>query len=715
MTRRRNRKRRKAIAAPEPPAPPPPKPSLGRRLLSNFRHWPEDRYGRWVLVALLLLATWSAYSWWNSLAGPTGGWLIDDYGNIVNNGGLIMHGFSWAHLWQAMWSFDAGPLGRPLSLASFALQRYFDGGFYPHRFKTVNLGLHLLAVVLLIGFTRALLLAWRRRFSAETSRLRVEWLALAIGAAWALHPMNLTPILYAVQREVILAALFTLGGLWLYVYLRERFTTTWPMLILLAVVVAVFTGIGALFKETGALLPLLTLLLEVFVFRFRDGEERTARKLWWLYVVLLLVPAVIGLHYTLPSVISGQGYVTREFNLGERVLTEGRVVVFYLGLILGPRLSAMALHHDDFTISTGLLSPPTTLLSFLLIAALFVLAWWLRRRRPLIALGIAWFFAAQVLTSTVFPLELAWEHRIYLADWGIILALAALVFLRMPAPAWQKFTFLQGLRLGERRPFGKAAPSMHTLAVAAAALAIIGLGFATAVRAWTWRTDLSLAHSEATHHPDSPRGTYLLARIETNLALGGKRQYMQPAFAAARRATKVKNAGLDPWVAMILLAAQTGQAVPNAWFDGMIKAVGERPFTVSDVNALEALVGCYTRHQCRIQPGQIQRLFRAIDKSPRITKLGMNYANVLVTEANFIGYDTPAQRAKSAPKLLKAANAVRGVAQFQINVFNVALDDHNFKLAREMLARVERLNRLGKLDLAVEHMKRELARVEGSR
>ncbi|MGH3632262.1 MAG: hypothetical protein ACRDRL_33095 [Sciscionella sp.] len=680
MSRSKSRKRRKTPAAPPPP---PPKRDFIRDVLLDVVRWPAGLYGRWALVVLVLIATWLVY-----MSGLTGGWLLDDYGNIVNNGDLVMHGLSWAHLWHAMWSFNAGPFGRPLSLMSFALERYFNGSFDPHTFKTVNLVLHLIAVVLLTGFTRALLLAWRRRLSPATSRLRVEWIALAVGAAWALHPMNLTPILYAVQRETILAALFTLAGLWLYVHLRERFTTTWPKLILLAAVVAVFTAIGALFKETGVLLPLFTLLLEVFVFRFRDSDERTARKIWWLYAVLLFLPAAIGLYDTLPGVLDGHAFVTREFNLPERVLTEGRVVIFYLGLILGPRLSAMALHHDDFAISTGLLSPATTLLSFLLIAALLVLAWWLRRRRPLIALGIVWFFAAQVLESTVFPLELVYEHRIYLADWGIILAVAALFLLYVRAPR------------------------LRTLVTVAAILAVIGLGLMTAIRAHTWRSNLALAHAEASHHPQSPRGTYLLARIETNKALGGERQYMQPAFADAQKATKVKNAGLDPWVAMILLAAQTGQAVPNAWFDGMVKAVGERPFTVSDVNALEALVGCYTRHQCRIQPGEIQRLFRAINQSPRMTKLGMNYANVLVTEANFIGYDTPATRAKSAPKLLMAANAVRGVAQFQVNVFNVALDDRDFALAKEMLARVEKLNKLGKLNLTLDGMKRRLASAE---
>ena len=46
----------------------------------------------------------------------------------------------------------------------------------------------------------------------------------------------------------------------------------------------------------------------------------------------------------------------------------------------------------------------------------------LRRQRPLVALGIAWFFAAQLLTATVVPLELVFEHRNYFASLGICLA-----------------------------------------------------------------------------------------------------------------------------------------------------------------------------------------------------------------------------------------------------------------------------------------------------
>jgi hypothetical protein len=256
-------------------------------------------------------------------------------------------------------------------------------------------------------------------------------------------------------------------------------------------------------------------------------------------------------------------------------------------------------------------------------------------------------------------------------------------------------------------------PPARWAAIALALAVVVLLGSLTALRAWHWRSNLALAKTEARHHPMSPRGTYLVARIETNKALSGQHQYLEPAFRAAQRATRVPNAGLDPWVAMVLLAAQTGHPVLDTWFDGMIKAVGERPFTVSDVNALEALIKCYNKGQCRVHRGEIKRLFQAINHSPRIHKLGMNYANVLVTEANFIGYSTRKKRAHSGPKLLKAANIKRGTAQFQRNVFNVALQDDNVALAAKMFQRVKKLNKLGSLDLMVARMQHQLRREGG--
>lgn len=768
--------------------------------------WFKDTYIWWIALAALLGLTWFAFHF-----GLTSGWFLDDYGNIVNNEALNLNSLSLPTLWHAVWSFNAGPLGRPISLASFAIQRYFYG-LDPYAFKVTNLALHLVTTVLIAGFTRSLLTAWRNRFNPDISIWRINWIALAVAAFWALHPVNLTPILYAVQRETILANLFMAGGLWAYVAIRRHLSTNWPTLVLLIITAAVFTGLAALSKEIGALLPLLLFLVEFFVLRFREHDDsrpndrwlyyllrigiisliglawaipnfyshgstetlaslaelillvamlavalvfarhnaffqgrrswlfylfviagpillvtlwilhsfqipyskpifvaimlalllvvldsfflrirnhddENANRLWIFFWILLVTTGILGLLWMIPGAFPS-GYVKRPFDLGERVLTEGRVVIFYLGLVVAPRLSAMGLYHDDIAISTGLLSPPTTLLSFLLIGALLAAAWWLRRRKPLVSLGIVWFFAAQVLESTIWPLEIAFEHRIYLADWGIILAVFALLILPLRRLHWRR------------------------AGITACVLAFVALTTGTVIRAWHWRSNLALAKVLAHNHPNSPRSTYLLARLYTNLSLSGHDSYAQLAFQAAHTAALVPHAGLDPWVAMVLLAAQTGRRVQPAWFDGMVKAVKDGPLTVSDVNALEALVSCYSKHQCKIQRSSLGRLFTAIYHSPRITQLGMNYANVLVTQANLIGYDTPAQRARSGPLLVKAAEAMPDVAQFQVNVFNIELEDGHVQAAREALERIRKINHLGKLDYLIDHLRPQLEEAE---
>ena len=100
------------------------------------------------------------------------------------------------------------------------------------------------------------------------------------------------------------------------------------------------------------------------------------------------------------------GYELRSFTLLERLLTEARVLWFYLGLIVLPRFEAFGLYHDDISLSTGLLMPWTTLPALLGLAGLVGIAWHVRNRAPLLAFGIAWFLIGHSLESTVLPLEI---------------------------------------------------------------------------------------------------------------------------------------------------------------------------------------------------------------------------------------------------------------------------------------------------------------------
>jgi tetratricopeptide (TPR) repeat protein len=94
----------------------------------------------------------------------------------------------------------------------------------------------------------------------------------------------------------------------------------------------------------------------------------------------------------------------------------------------------MALHHE-FPLSQSLFSPPTTLWSLLLIAGLICVAFWQIRKRPWLSFFMLWYFLTLMIESTILPLEIIFEHRVYLPSIGIaaILVYPFLKFSRQPA------------------------------------------------------------------------------------------------------------------------------------------------------------------------------------------------------------------------------------------------------------------------------------------
>src|SRR5690606_27131700 len=138
-----------------------------------------------------------------------------------------------------------------------------------------------------------------------------------------------------------------------------------------------------------------------------------------LFIVVLWLPMLLGLVWLLPGLLKPGGWAAREFSLETRLLSEARIVICYIGWIVLPTPQSLSFYHDDYLPSAGLLQPWTTLASMLAIAALLGFAWWQRLRRPLLALGIGLYFAGHVLTATILPLELVYEHRNYFSSFGL--------------------------------------------------------------------------------------------------------------------------------------------------------------------------------------------------------------------------------------------------------------------------------------------------------
>jgi len=322
--------------------------------------------------------------------------------------------------------------------------------------------------------------------------------------------------------------------------------------------------------------------------RFTTLRQVRDRRLAWTFAATLLLPAVVGLAWLLPRVLQPGAYAARDFSLGERLLSEARVVLDYLHWTLLPDLGQLSLYHDDYPVSHGLLSPPATLLALMVLAALVGAVAWLRTRRPLMALGLAWFLSAQLLTATVIPLELVFEHRNYFASLGVCMVLAD-ACLRAPRTRSRQ-------RLGVLLSVGLL--SMYA-----------GL---TALRANEWHDQMRFSLSERARHPGSPRATYDVAR--NFVILGGYRPdspYLPRAFAALDIAMGVPGATALPESTAIILAARTATPIQPAWWSGMQHKLRTHPIGPQEIGALNALVACQLQQPCALPARDMERTFDA--------------------------------------------------------------------------------------------------------
>ncbi|MBT8367983.1 MAG: tetratricopeptide repeat protein, partial [Deltaproteobacteria bacterium] len=191
------------------------------------------------------------------------------------------------------------------------------------------------------------------------------------------------------------------------------------------------------------------------------------------------------------------GYEARPYTLSERLLTEPRIVLYYLSQIFYPIPTRLSIEHD-VVISTSLFQPWTTLPAILLTLLTIGFAIMQVHKRPLIALAILFFFLNHIIESTVFPLELIFEHRNYLPSMFLFLPLAV------------GFKWLYDYYSIHNRNLSSALTGFLILLFAC-------LGTATYIRNSIWATEFSLWQDAMGKAPQSARP---LANLAWQLAYG---------------------------------------------------------------------------------------------------------------------------------------------------------------------------------------------------
>lgn len=563
-------------------------------LIDNVMTTPmRARDRRLALAAVMSLV---ALVYW---PGLTGGFVFDDFPNIVENAALhVSADATWNQWLAAIFSSPASELQRPLAMLSFAINHALTG-LDPYWMKLTNLGIHVLNTVLVFAVVRRLI-----RIADPSPRS--DWPALWVAAAWALNPINLMAVLFVVQRMESLSHTFVLAGLWCYIAGRLQLLSSGKGWLLIVGGLAGGTILGALAKESALLLPVYAVMLEWALLRFSSNVSRWDRRLLAMFAAVLVVPAMLAMAWQLPKSLDAASFARRTFSLAERLLTEGRVLVDYLHWTLLPNLGQLSLYHDDYAVSHGWLSPPSTLVSWLLLGALAGSALWLRRRRPLMALGVAWFFTAHLLTATVIPLELMYEHRNYFASLGVCLALGDLV---LRAPASQRWR-----RIG-----------------VSSAIALLAMySGLTALRSSEWSDPMRFSLTEAAKHPQSPRATYDLARNYIMLSdYPSGSPFTDAALASLELAMQVPGATPLPEAAALTLAARTGRPISPAWWDSLRTKLSARTVGPQETGALATLVSCQLQAACVFPDDEMEASFAAAlshGDSAEVMSIHGNYA-----------------------------------------------------------------------------------------
>jgi hypothetical protein len=208
------------------------------------------------------------------------------------------------------------------------------------------------------------------------------------------------------------------------------------------------------------------------------------------------------------------------------------------------------------------------------LAILVAVAFWQRRRRPLFALGTLWFFAGHVLTATIIPLLLAFEHRNYFPSAGLLLAAASIVVLEGPLQR----------------------PAIRALLACSLFLFYAGTTF---MRAQEWADPNRLIASEASKRPDSAAAQY--ERANTLFAAASRSHseaMIDEGLDVLEKNRHLAAAGINYEQLLITESASVGKPVSKEWWNDLAAKLRSKPPNDSDAKSLANLNRCFIDHVC---------------------------------------------------------------------------------------------------------------------
>ena len=375
-----------------------------------------DNTSRVFFLLLVLIAT--IYS--NSFQAI---WTLDDIQNILQNRQVQIEDLLPETLYQSFFSpqhpdKNGNPgLNRPIPHLSFALNWYF-GKDSPAGYRLVNILIHFLTAFVLFLVIRDLLdtPAFHGKYTDRKS-----FIALLGAVLWAINPIQTQAVVYIVQRMAALACFFYLLGIWCYIQARIAEQPRSRAVFVIFALASFLAGVCS--KENAFLLPAALVLLE-FTF-FQDLSRPEVRRRFGYAMASILGMLLIGgcLLFFEGKLSHALSYNDRLFSVWERLLTEPRIVIYYLSQIFYPVPTRLSIVHD-VVLSRSLLDPWTTLPAIVGVLALVGFGFLQMRKRPMLSFGILFFFLNHLVESSIIGLELIFEHRNYLPSLFLFVPIA---------------------------------------------------------------------------------------------------------------------------------------------------------------------------------------------------------------------------------------------------------------------------------------------------
>jgi tetratricopeptide (TPR) repeat protein len=386
---------------------------------------------------------------------------------------------------------------RYMGYLTFALN-YKMHGLDVTGYHVFNIFIHILNALLCYGLV---LLTFRTPF-LRVSGLNTQsrYIALFTGLLFVSHPIQTQAVTYVVQRFASLATLFYLLSLVLYVRWRLGKDSSLTLRVQrrhLIYILAVISSVLAMkTKEIAFTLPLAITLYE-YMF-FRGALRKRFLYLFPLLLTMLIIPlGVLGVEKPLDEIIGGVEEATRvrDVSRSDYLLTQSRVIVTYLRLLVFPVNQNLDYDYPVYQSFFEL----TVFLSFLFLSGIFILGVYLlyhsrstNHPARVIAFGIFWFFITLSVESSIIPLHVIYEHRLYLPSAGAL-------------PAFATGALLLTARLKYR--------TIKALSVLSLMFVPLVFSYATYSRNSVWQSESSLWEDVVRKSPHKERGHNNLGKV----------------------------------------------------------------------------------------------------------------------------------------------------------------------------------------------------------